>query len=77
MSTNVIAFINRKLEEGMGDPSITSKEYILIKKTYLTVVDFIKENELQPLQSKEHDAYEIDYSCPDRNGFIEAVEKSV
>ena len=23
------------------------------------------------------DEYEVDYSCPDRNGFIEAVEKSV
>lgn len=77
MHTNIISFINKKLEEAMGNPNISSQEYILIKKTYLTIVDFIKENELQPLQLKEHDAYEVDYSCPDRNGFIEAVEKSV
>jgi hypothetical protein len=77
MSTNVIAFINKKLEESMSNPNITSKEYILIKKTYLTVINFINESKPQPLQLKEHDAYEVDYSCPDRNGFIEAVEKSV
>ena len=77
MHTNIIAFINRKLKEAMGNPNITSQEYILIKKTYLTIVDFVNENRLQPLQVKEYDEYEVDYSCPDRNGFIEAVEKSV
>ena len=77
MHTNIIAFINRKLEEAMGNPNITSQEYILIKNTYLTIVDFVNENRLQPLQAKENDSYEVDYSCPDRNGFIEAVERSL
>ena len=77
MHTNIIAFINRKLEEAMGNPNISSQEYILIKKTYLTIVDFVNENRLQPLQVKEYDEYEVDYSCPDRNSFIETVEKSV
>ena len=77
MHTNIIAFINKKLEEAMGNPNISSQEYILIKKTYITIVNFIKENELQPLQLKEHDSYEVDYSCPDRNSFIETVERSL
>ena len=76
MHTNIIAFINRKLEEAMGNPNISSQEYILIKKTYITIVDFIKENELQPLQLKKNDEYEVDYNCPDRNSFIETVERS-
>ena len=77
MHTNIIAFINKKLEEAIGNPNITSQEYILIKNTYLTIVDLIKENELQPLQLKKNDEYEVDYNCPDRNSFIETVERSL
>ena len=77
MSTNVIAFINRKLEEGMGDPSITSKEYLLIKKTYLTVVDFINKYENTLTSPSNQETYKVDYSCPDRNSFIEAVENNL
>lgn len=76
MHTSIINFINKKLEVAMGNPNISSQEYILIKNTYLTIVDFVKENELQPLQLKENDEYEVDYSCPDRNSFIETVERS-
>ena len=74
---NLFNFINKKLEEAMKDSSFTSKEYLLIKSAYLAVVNFVNEQETTLTQLSESVEYEVDYSCPARNGFIETVEKSV
>ena len=74
---DLISVLSKKRNETLSDPSTTPSECAIVNKTYQTILDIISryENTLERLSEPE--SYEVDYSCPDRNSFIETVERSL
>lgn len=74
---DLINYLNKKRNDITGDPDTCHAEYAIANKTYQTIIDIISRYETTLRRLSEPETYEVDYNCPNRNSFIESVERSL